>query len=146
MVHLLKLVAVVLTFAVGLPALQSFDCCCRLATKQSPDDQCCCCKPAGPPQKSCCSSLKSAAQPTDNSDATRSNVTRRCECKKHLSARIFQDTAKRQSHRHQVRFCEAVVGQSDKPTSVALVLNPNSATRAPPGGVRLHVMDCRWLA
>lgn len=150
MLGLNRIIAVCLVFALGLPGLQQINCCCKgAAIAAVASDKCCCCESVTAvttSPKSCCSALKTSRRPTDKPDTLQSTVSRRCECKPRLLSRTFQDTTIRWSQSAQFRLCETIAVKFEIQSSVNSLDTSNSPTRAPPNNLRLHVLDCRWLA
>jgi len=132
-----------LVFSFAYPAMPVSDCCCK-AHKQSAQD-CCCCpsNSVNDAQPSCCKS-KRLLEP----ESTVCSISRRCDCKPELSAQAVRDPVKRWKLRTRKDNTRSVARASFEFSIPHSPAKPYQLvqSRAPPGNVRLHLLDCRWLA
>ncbi len=146
MTHLTHMIAVALSCVLALPPLSYADCCCKWA--EGGQLACPSCNPdeAHESTRSCCSSLKKSKCDADDVDACHTSLSRRCECKRQFASPPLVRVLKRQTQRHSTTATHYLPQVEDDVVRYDSSVGTNQTlSRAAPGNVRLHVLDCRWL-
>ena len=146
MTYLPQFIVCVLCFALAVPSLPYTDCCCKRTSGADIECPNCTPQPARQSTQCCCNSL-THLESLPSVDACHNRLSRRCECKRQFTSTPLLQIAKRQTLRPSTTAALYLlhVDPAEFRRDVSTALN-QPLSRAPPGKIRLHALDCRWLA